>query len=107
MSEAVIICIIQLQLSMVLHESDSKSGINAVTVTLRTLVGVLYSYPMFCSSSWDVCVITSYLYKKLAESGSQTTPAYGDRQLDSDERDIELEQNMANSHFRRENISGN
>ena len=53
------------------------------------------------------CVCNYYLYKKLTESGSQTTPAYGDRQLDSDERDIELEQNMANSHFRRENISGN
>ena len=52
-------------------------------------------------------VCNHYLYKKLAESGSQTTPAYGDRQLDSDEQDIKLEQNMAYGHFRQENISGN
>ena len=53
------------------------------------------------------CICNHYLYKKLAKSSNQTTPAYGDRQLDTDERDVELEQNVAYGHFWQENISGN
>ena len=53
------------------------------------------------------CVCNQYLYKKLSKSGNQTTPAYDERQLDTDERDVELEQNVAYGHFQQENISGN
>ena len=74
-------------------------------MTLGTLVGVLLisNVLLFIMG----CVCHHYLYKKLAESDNQTTPAYGDRELDADERDIELEQNMAYGNFRRENISCN
>ena len=90
-----------------MRKSGSESDISAVTVTLGTLVGVLLisNVLLFIMG----CVCHHYLYNKLAKSGNQTPPAYSDRQLamDSDERDVELEQNVVYSHFRRENISGN
>ena len=81
--------------------------ISAVTVTLGTLVGVLLIFNVFLFIMG--CACHHYLYKKLAKSGNQTPPAYSDRQLamDSDERDVELEQNIAYGHFQQENISGN